>query len=484
MKTLNSPLGWLLMLALVAAIIFVFIKKRAASNWGFKDVVKNPEYWDDMNAANEAADAAARAAQQWSEGEVATATRRFILEATTSQDEWEQAKILKSLSNRTHSIVLDLLRDKSLYAKLVKPTGTDLVPESPFNRACDLLGDAPGPEVVSALAPFLSDPAKGIRKDAALAIAKTGAPTIVPLIQQAFRDEDEYVRSYALMGLTFALDRSGLSDSVRADLFPDVLKLLRADEDVDDAAAVLYRLNANKAQEFFLSPEVFTAKSPILHEALEVLADAKAPVSREALLALIQSLEAEELKYPQTYTLAEALRLLGQHRNESDRDFLRQRLTHPEERVAKGAAAGLVSSFGLEGFEQRIWDVEKKNGIAGLTDQQRLYRAVFICDGEINNGGLSQYFVNSSGNDWRDALAGFKAMGFTERLNILAEATGKFGPTGPSPNRSLRQDQLSKLYKRDDTLFEALESRYYKSTEVVEVLASRYVLEHPKGFNQ
>lgn len=482
MKTLNSPLGWLLMLAIVAVIIFVFARKRSASNWGFKDVVKNPEYWDDMAAANEAATTAALTAQQWSDEQVAVATRKFILEATTSRDEWEQAKILKSLSNRTHSTVLDMLRDSTLHARLVKPTGQDLVPEAPFNRACDLLGDAPDAQAVAALSPFLSNPAKNIRKDAALAIAKTGTPTIVPLIRLAFQDEDEYVRSYALMGLEYALNRSGLAEVAQAELFSDVANLLREDKNADKAAAILYRLDSAKALEFFLSPEVFTAKSPILHEALEVLADAKVPVSRGTLLTLIQSLEADELKYPQTYTLAEALRLLGQHRNESDRDFLRQRLTHAEARVAKGAAAGLLGSFGLEGFEQRIWDAEKKNDIAGLTDQQRLYRAVFICDAEINNGGLSQYFVNSSGDDWRNAMAGFKAMGFSERFSVLTEATGMFGPNGPSPNRSVRQDQLSKLYKRKDTMFDALDTRYYDSTEVVEVFASKYVLAHPEAF--
>lgn len=113
---------------------------------------------------------------------------------------------------------------------------------------------------------------------------------------------------------------------------------------------------------------------------------------------------------------------------------------------------------------------------------QRYYIAVFRCDAEINNGGLAQYFVNSSGDNWRDALAGLEAMGSTDRLAVVREAISLFGSDGPSESRDKRQDQLSKLYKKNNSIFEALESRYYDSDEVVEVLATRFVLSHPASF--
>ncbi len=73
-------------------------------------------------------------------------------------------------------------------------------------------------------------------------------------------------------------------------------------------------------------------------------------------------------------------------------------------------------------------------------------------------------------------------MGFNERLTVLKEAIALFGDAGPSEDRRKRQDQLSKLYKKNDTIFESLESRYYESSEVVEVLASRFVLANPESF--
>ncbi len=150
--------------------------------------------------------------------------------------------------------------------------------------------------------------------------------------------------------------------------------------------------------------------------------------------------------------------------------------------MAQGAGEGLLWSYGLEGFERKIRETERQSGYGSLSEHQRLYSAVVMCDAEINNGGLAQYFVNSSGDDWRDAVAGFEAMGSKERLAILKEAIALFGKDGPSGERSIRQNQLSRLYRKNDSIFEKLDSRYYKSSEGVGVLASRFVLANPDSF--
>ncbi|MHB1309247.1 MAG: HEAT repeat domain-containing protein [Limisphaerales bacterium] len=195
MGALQSPVLWVVVIAVAAAAAFILVKNRNRSDWGFKDVVKNPKYWDGITQSQERVESAVKAAKSWDEGKIASLTKQFVLEATSSRDASDQVRILRELGERTHPTVLSLLRDASLYGRLVKPTGTDILPEAPLNRACDLLGDSPGAEAVEALTPFLSDPSEEIRKDAALAIAKTGAATITPLVRKAFSDQDEYVRS-------------------------------------------------------------------------------------------------------------------------------------------------------------------------------------------------------------------------------------------------------------------------------------------------
>ncbi len=103
-------------------------------------------------------------------------------------------------------------------------------------------------------------------------------------------------------------------------------------------------------------------------------------------------------------------------------------------------------------------------------------------DGEVNNGGLSQYFFNSSGDYWREALAGLEAMGASERATILKEAAAKFDAEAPSKNRDQRQNQLAKLARKDDALFDALDSRYYASKEVIDVVMTKYVIKNAQAF--
>jgi HEAT repeat protein len=481
---MNSGRFGIILLVVVAALIVaaLVIRRRVSSEWGFKDVVKNPKFWDWAAEAGEEIEAAKREALGWSDEKVASVTKHYIFEVSSSRDASRERRILQGLGARTHRTVIDVLRDVRRHKRLVKPTGEDVLPEAPFNRACDLLGDAPPAEAVEVLAPFLNDPSDDIRKDAALAISKTGADTIVPLVKKAFGDNDEYVRSYALMGLEYSLDRAALGERARTELFPEVLSLIREDKNADDAAEMLYRLDGEKASEFLLSDEVFRTESPILHCALEVLADAKVAVSWERLRDLIASLERTEMDYPRTYALAEALRLLGQHRRAEDRDFLRARTDHSDKRVKEGAAAGLLNSHGLEEWDKRIWEVDSNSGYASLSRPQKICRAVFECDGEINNGGLSQYFVNSSGDNWREALDGLKEMGFKERLKILEEAIAVFGKEGPSINRLERQEQLSQVHRRNEGAFNELDTRYYKCSESVKVFATRFAIANAESF--
>lgn len=459
-----------------------FRNEKDQVEWGFKDVVKNPDYLAEVGQGMQAADEAAGAAQNWSDEKVAAATRHFILEVSTGREAWEEARILQSLQRRAHPAVLELLGEVNLYDRLVKPTGDDLGPEAPFNRACDLLGDAPPREAVGLLAPFLNDRSEEIRKDAVLAIAKTGTEEIIPYVRKAFADSDEYVRSYALMGIEFALERDGLAEAVPAMLFDSVKDLLEKGRNADKAVGVLFRFNSGKAKDYFLSDKVFGPDSEIIYSVLSTLSSAGVSVPRERLLKLISAFDAGELKYPRSYALGGALRLLGQMNNPGDRDLLLSRLTHADEQVAQGAAAGLLCLSGLEGFEQRIWNSENKSGYESLPEHQRFYSAVFMCDAEINNGGLAQYFMNSSGDHWRDGVAGLEAMGFQERLDVLKEAIALFGADGPSDDREKRHIQLSKLYKKNDAIFDELESRYYGSSEVVEVVATRFVLANPDSF--
>jgi hypothetical protein len=284
------------------------------------------------------------------------------------------------------------------------------------------------------------------------------------------------------MGLERAVKGGHLDASCQQELFSDLQKLVTEGRNADHATGLLLEFDQLRAVKLFLSPVVFTPASRSLHEALEALADRKVPVPRDRLLMLINELEQTKLEYPHDYALAEALRLLGQHRQPEDQTFFEARMNHSEAKVAEGASAGLLAWHGLEGFQQTLWDREKAQGFSGLSTPQKYYSAVIGLDGEVNNGGHSQYFVNSSGDEWREARQGLEAMGFKERVAIFREAIAKFGSDGPSVDRSTRQEQLAKIARQDDALFDSLDDRYYKCADVIDVLVTRYVIKNADAF--
>jgi hypothetical protein len=397
MKMLNSPVFCIVALIVAIAAAIVIVRTRARSQWGFKELVKNPERWSrDMERASRAQERAIEQAQTWNESQFSAAVNRFVFDVASSHEASRDRNVLKSLGPKIHPAVLQILGNTSRRTELVAPTGKNLVPEAPFNRACSLLGDTPPSNAAALVAPFLDEPGKEIRKDAALVLGKIGTPDVVVPLQKAFADSDEYVRSYGLMGLQWAIKNHRLDEQCARNLYEDIAQLVVAGKNHDKSAALLLHINAERATKLFLSEAVFNANAPSLQEALEALADKRVPVPRDRLLLLIADLEKGEMKHPRTYALRESLRLLGQHKLPGDRAFLEARTTASEPSVAEGAAAGMIASFDLEGFEQRAWEIEGRSGFSALKPEQKHYLAVLMYDGEVNNGGLSQYFFNST----------------------------------------------------------------------------------------
>lgn len=86
--------------------------------------------------------------------------------------------------------------------------------------------------------------------------------------------------------------------------------------------------------------------------------------------------------------------------------------------------------------------------------------AVGNLNGEIGNGGLSQYFFNSSGNDWQAALHGLELLGDAEGTAILKAALAAFGPGGPPTERADRQ-RFEALVAANSSRFDDLDRRWY-----------------------
>lgn len=125
-----------------------------------------------------------------------------------------------------------------------------------------------------------------------------------------------------------------------------------------------------------------------------------------------------------------------------------------------------------------------KRFLRQLTPGQRAFLLTNYLVGEIYNGGIHQYFWNSTGNDAAEALAGLKLLGATDHAAILRRAMRLFPSDKVLGSRRLRQAALRKIDPEEtcekfDKPFYALNDRKRTS---LNRLQQAYLKAHPDEF--
>jgi hypothetical protein len=93
---------------------------------------------------------------------------------------------------------------------------------------------------------------------------------------------------------------------------------------------------------------------------------------------------------------------------------------------------------------------EKKwsTGFEMLSREEKEVIALYVLVSEVSNGGLDQYFYNSSGDTAPFALSALERLGMSQTRSLLASALKYFGPTYPVDGE-LRSRQLEQIEGRD-----------------------------------
>lgn len=120
-----------------------------------------------------------------------------------------------------------------------------------------------------------------------------------------------------------------------------------------------------------------------------------------------------------------------------------------------------------------------EDSLQDFSQEQRYLIAVIWHEAEVFNGGHDQFYWNSTGIVWQDALAGYKAIGLEEAAMILEESASLMGGD-PSVNRLERQAQLDRL----EPDFAALDRRFYALQETVDFneVMMAYIRLHREAF--
>jgi hypothetical protein len=110
---------------------------------------------------------------------------------------------------------------------------------------------------------------------------------------------------------------------------------------------------------------------------------------------------------------------------------------------------------------------------------QRHVLAVLWYDSEVCNGGHSQFYSNSTGMVWRDALAALLAIPLSEAHDILQESARRLGGT-PSFDRTERNTQLDVSRAN----FGDLDDRYYEFIREIDLgkRVMTYIRRHAQDF--
>lgn len=148
-----------------------------------------------------------------------------------------------------------------------------------------------------------------------------------------------------------------------------------------------------------------------------------------------------------------------------------------EKDIAEGKYDGweLVQPFW---YNVNIYDglEEYNNDMANMTIAQRRLLAIYWYDSEVCNGGHDQFFCNSTGIVWKDALEGLRMICDDADADNFQKAIDMFGGNVPF-DRDERNEALDRICDIEDfDDFEEIDRTYYKGERF-----DRYLMEYIKS---
>ena len=119
----------------------------------------------------------------------------------------------------------------------------------------------------------------------------------------------------------------------------------------------------------------------------------------------------------------------------------------------------------LDSFNKEFWRTLQGSGVGSLSRLQRDALCVINFQAELNNGGMHQYLLNSSGDFAMETPDVFRRIGATEAARILEEANTFFGPTAPPVDRETRMAALRALPEEVEDRIHALSGKFFDAED-------------------
>lgn len=358
--------------------------------------------------------------------------------------------------------------------------------EPPVEPISEALAELGNELVIHRMLPLMDRPEEDLRQRAALAMCSVGSDAAAVAVRRVLADPEEYVRSYGAMGVERACSGGRATDEFRRVAFECMFPA---------AVGEPHRVAFNDAEMIRSLPVVDRARSERelvgsaclrvdnqnLWRVLETIVELDVPVKPESLREMMRTADAAGEEYPWPYVMKACLILMAKQKLPEASERVDGALKSGNETVVDGAAAALCTLHNLP-RPGDLWALVGEQNPGGLQLPVRHVMEVMTLESQVCNGGLSQYFFNPYGDNWRVAFDGLVAMGAIRSAEVLEEAAAALGKGVADTGRKKRIDAYAKMSDDREKVLDSLSSELWDDSEKLYARIARYMVRHTAVF--
>jgi Domain of unknown function (DUF4375) len=221
------------------------------------------------------------------------------------------------------------------------------------------------------------------------------------------------------------------------------------------------------AIEFLQSPRVLSVQNNrTVQAALEQLNCRGVRIEAVVVRPLLDKSLALPKTWPWNCVFRLALRALAMSDLEEATRLAEGQIDSPEKPYLSDATDFLREIGGLP----QPWEIEPPDGLELTEDERGLLNDLAYCSvvfGQVRNGGLSQYFFNSYGDQWPRDVRALRTIGFEQGAAAVEQASRLIHPTGASIERNERIAQYARLSERAEKRLDELSRLFYTDVPIL-----------------
>ena len=117
-----------------------------------------------------------------------------------------------------------------------------------------------------------------------------------------------------------------------------------------------------------------------------------------------------------------------------------------------------------------------------MTEPQKLFNYNQDLEREVNNGGFSQFFLNTSGDNAHETVLSLKAISADKTADILQKAIDQFPEKTVPKDRDKRTRIVNEIEETAEEVWNDLDQKFFKYEDDLNALNIEYVRNHKEFF--